>query len=98
MGRLDYIEIEVNDGTITLPWYSRETVIREVGATEDREEIRNAFEAAGTTRPVELTDEQRSELLNILDLWCQRDTAEGLPEGVDDLRRELTEEAETANR
>ena len=97
MTRLDYIEIEVNDGTVTLPWYSRETLLREIGSTEDPEEIRSAFEAAGATGPVELTDEQRSELLHILDLWCQRDTAEGLPEGVDDLRRELTEAA-TADR
>ena len=60
MTRLDYIEIEVNDGTVTLPWYSRETLLREIGSTEDTEEIRSAFEAAGDTGPVELTDEQRS--------------------------------------
>jgi hypothetical protein len=98
MGRLNYIEIEVNDGTITLPWDSRDLLLHEIASTEGAAEIRKAFDDAGASRPVELTDEQKSDLLHVLNRWCQRVTAEGLPEGIDELRCELTDDAVTADR
>ena len=45
-----------------------------------------AFEAVGTSRPVELTSKQMDELVDVIDQWSNRVGDAELPEGILDLR------------
>ena len=55
-------------------------------------DVRNAFRAVGTTRPVRLTEPQKAALLNIITIWADQ-TVDGdvsrLPEGIEALRHAL---------
>jgi hypothetical protein len=52
------------------------------------------FEGAGTSRPVVLTPEQEIPLMEVIDLWVhgKRDSWKELPDGLHELRNELTED------
>ena len=56
-------------------------------------EVRKAFEDVGTSRPVQLTSAQKSDLLQVIVHWAE---AEGgydrLPEGIFDLRNALNDD------
>jgi hypothetical protein len=55
-------------------------------------EVVQAFEAVGTSRPVELTPEQRAALRSAIDAWAGEAGDEGLPEGIGELRQALVDD------
>jgi hypothetical protein len=67
--RLDKVTIKLNNRTVTLPWPSRDALRDKLGQTERGRSISDAFEAVGSSRPVEFTLEQKSELLRVIDHW-----------------------------
>ena len=91
MGRsIDHIEIPLDRETIRLPWASREALLGQFKHLDSMGDMRRTFENVGISRPVQLTTEQRSDLLQVIVDWAD---AEGgydrLPEGIFDLRSAL---------
>ena len=97
--RIDTVTIRLSHGMIDLPWESRQALLDEYSHLVSMSPIRKAFEAAGTSRPVELTPEQEHALLDIIDRWSARLPLglEGLPEGIYGLRCVLADEADATN-
>jgi hypothetical protein len=56
------------------------------------------FKGAGTSRPVALTPEQEGPLLEVIDLWAQATPGgrTALPDGVHQLRNDLTDDVDDA--
>jgi hypothetical protein len=94
--RIDTVTIRLRHGMIDLPWESRQALLDEYSHLVSMNPVRKAFEAAGTSRPVELTLEQEQALLDIIDRWSARLPlgSQGLPEGIYGLRWMLAEEAD----
>jgi hypothetical protein len=84
--RLDNVTIKLNRGTATLPWPSRDALLEKLTHVEHGTSIRDAFEAVGASRPVELTLEQKAKLHGVIDNWI-----DGLEGGVDDLDEGIRE-------
>ena len=98
--RLDHVSIamdrrgEAND--VRLPWQSREYLLRKLRTTDGAEGIVKAFEDVGTTRPVELTIEQKALLYRVLDDRSFTTGYHELPEGFFELRNALSDEVADA--
>jgi hypothetical protein len=78
--RVDNVTIKLNNRTVTLPWPSRDALLEKLTHVEHGTSIRDAFEAVGASRPVELTREQKAKLHGVIADWI-----DGLEGGVDDL-------------
>jgi hypothetical protein len=94
MGRsIDHVEIPLGRETIRLPWASREALLGQFKHLDSAREMLRQFEGVGTSRPVQLTQEQKRDLLEVIVDWAG---AEGgydrLPEGVYDLRHALLDD------
>ena len=87
--RIDEVRVALRRG-IVIPWSSREALLRRFRNLSSMSDIVDAFEAAGTTQPVRLTDSQKALLLNLISFWAdQIDGFDDLPEGIYDLRNAL---------
>ncbi len=91
MGRsIDHIEVPLGRETVRLPWASREALLDQFKHLDSMSDMRRTFENVGTSRPVQLTQEQKRDLLGVIVDWAG---AEGgydrLPEGIFDLRSAL---------
>jgi len=53
------VQIALRDGTISIPWKSRQALLAELRPTEAMREVVVAFESVGTSRPAQLTAEGR---------------------------------------
>ena len=67
--RLDRVHIATRTGDVEMTWAVRDTLLEELAFAPDMKEVRQAFEAAGASRPVELTDQQQADLRTALDNW-----------------------------
>ena len=85
-------------GNRTIPWATREDLLAELAQLENCRPIREAFTNVGASRPVNLTLEQKAELLDVIDHWANqtRGGHEALPEGIHDLRNDLHDAVRTA--
>ena len=77
-------------GMAVIPWSSRSQLLDRLYGPDALREIREAFIAVGTSRPVELTDAQKAELVAIIEGWA--DKRDPLPQGIDELRHELRDD------
>ena len=59
---IDHVQIALSRETIAIPWESRQALLAKLRPIEAMREVVLAFEAVGTTRPVELTAEQKDDL------------------------------------
>jgi len=85
------VQIAVTNRTISIPWKSRQALLAELRPIEAMHEVVLAFEAVGTSRPVELTAEQKDDLHGVLTGWAQ-ETEGGftaLPKGISELSNAL---------
>jgi hypothetical protein len=94
MGRsIDVVQIPLGRETVRLPWASREALLGQFRHLDSMSEMRRTFENVGTSRPVQLTTEQKRDLLQVIVAWAD---AEGgydrLPDGVYDLRHALLDD------
>lgn len=92
--RLDRVEIALSSVTITLSWPSRDALLEELTFHDRGRSVRDAFEAVGSSRPVELTLEQKSMLLYVIEHWIGQlfNGVYDLPEGIVELRNALHDE------
>jgi hypothetical protein len=97
--RIDRVQVALSRETITLPWDTREQLLKQIQNLEALRDLREAFETVGTTQPVKLTVEQKGLLLDALEFWST--TRPGglheLPEGLFELRNALTDDLHRAD-
>lgn len=91
MGRsIDHVQIPLGRETVTLPWASREALLGQFKHLDSMREMRRQFENVGTSRPVQLTQEQKRDLLQVIVDWAGGEGGyDGLPESIFDLRNAL---------
>ena len=91
MGRsIDRIEIPLGRETVRLPWASREALLDQFKHLDSMSDMRRTFENVGTSRPVQLTQEQKGDLLGVIVNWASEEGGyDRLPDGIFDLRNAL---------
>ena len=69
-------------------------MLKQLSSHESLLPLVDDFKGAGTSRPVVLTPEQEVPLMEVIDLWVhgKGDSWNELPDGVHELRNELTED------
>jgi hypothetical protein len=89
--RVDEVRIALRRGIVVIPRSSREALLRRLQKLSSMSDIVDAFQAAGTTQPVRLTNSQKALLLNLITFWADQTNGEDddLPEGISDLRYAL---------
>jgi hypothetical protein len=93
--RIDLVRVQLSRGKIVpLPWKSREALLKQLSSHESLLPLVDDLKGAGTSRPVVLTPEQEVPLMEAIDLWVHGngDSRNELPDGVHELRDELTED------
>jgi hypothetical protein len=98
--RIDKITIATGRDTLTMPWSSRVALLDELQRYETGYTIRDAFTAVGASSPVRLTNEQKTELLRVIDVWSERTEGgmRGLPEAILALRNALIDDLDDAEK
>jgi hypothetical protein len=96
--RIDKITIATERDPLTMPWSTRVALLDELQRYETGYEIRDAFTAVGASSPVKLKNEQKTELLRVIEVWSERTEGgmRGLPEAILALRKALIEDLDDA--
>ena len=96
--RNENITIATGSDTLTMSWSSRVALLDELQRSETGYAIRDAFTAVGASSPVELNNEQKTELLRVIDVWSERTEGgmRGLPEAIFALRNALEDDLHDA--
>ena len=94
---IDEVRIELRRGIVSIPSSSRDALLEQLvkrGSMTDVPDVRDAFLAAGTERPIRLTDPQKLGLRNVISFWAveEGDNYDNLPEGVFALRNALQDD------
>ena len=91
---IDRVLIELSPETIALPWSSRQALLAVLRRIEAMREVVFAFEAVGTSRPVQPTPEQKDDLHAVLGGWAQKTDGgySGLPDGILELSNALDDD------
>jgi hypothetical protein len=81
-----------------MPWSTRVALLDELQRYETGYEIRVAFTAVGASSPVKLKNEQKTELLRVIEVWSERTEGgmRGPPEAILALRKALIEDLDDA--
>jgi hypothetical protein len=90
--RDDHVRIPLSHGTLLVPHTSCEALRAEFRHLTSMSDVRDAFDDAGTSSPVVLTEEQKGALIEVIDFWGSRvegGLTDGLPPGIFDLRNAL---------
>jgi hypothetical protein len=89
--RIAEVRIALRRGIVSIPWSSRDALLERLRNLETMNDVRDAFRAVGTTRPVRLTGPQKAGLLNVITFWADQTDGgyDDLPEGIYDLRNAL---------
>ena len=97
--RIDHITIATGRDTLTMPWSSRVALLDELQRYETGYTIRDAFTAVAASSPVKLTNEQKTELLRVIEVWSERTEGgmRGLPEAILALRNALIDDLHDAD-
>jgi hypothetical protein len=85
----DSVTVKLGNTDVTLPFDARQDLLVQLGENDLALEIRSAFATAGATEPVELTPEQKTYLLGVIERRADEDLPEGVPELRDALARDL---------
>ena len=75
-----------------LPWPSRHALVDQIGRSDSLQRVRVAFEAVGTSRPVELAPDEKDALVHVIETWggeVDGWSEKGLPAGILELRNAL---------
>jgi len=92
-GRLDRVQVATSLGAFEIPWASRDALLDHLAGDVATQDIRDAFVAVRTSRPVALSRLDRAVLVNSIDVWS-RDVGgtQRLPGGIWELRNELAQD------
>jgi hypothetical protein len=90
--RIDRVRISLTGrDPIEIGWSSRDLLLDEIAHLKSSRPIRDRFEDVGTSAPVDLTTEQKRELLVAIDDWAVR-AGDELPEAIQELRGALDDD------
>jgi hypothetical protein len=94
---IDEVRIELRRAIVSIPWSSRDALLEQLGtrgSMNDVRDVRDAFLAVGTRRPVRLTDPQKLGLRNVITFWATEmgGSYGDLPEGIHALRNALQDD------
>lgn len=64
--------VPLSRGTIALPWQSRQELLDQFRHLDSMRPVLDAFEAVGTSEPVTLTEQQKGELLGVIEFWARQ--------------------------
>ena len=92
--RLDFVHIQTGSGPIRIRWTARDELLERLRAFGALEVVR-AFEAVGATRPVDLTDDGKHVLLEVLSRWIDGEL-DDRRDGVAELRAALLDDLDAA--
>ena len=92
--RLDRVDVELAERTVTLTWDARAQLLGEVAHLPSLEPIRRDFENAGASRPVRIDRELRGDVFQVIEAWARKTPGglRALPDGIFDLRNALADE------
>ena len=98
--RIDKITIATGRDTLTMPWSTRVALLDELQRYETGYTIRDAFTAVGASSPVRLNNEQKTELLRVIEIWSERTEGgmRGLPEAILALRNALIDDLDDSEK
>ena len=93
LGR-DEVRIALRRGIVSIPSSSRDALLEQLRDQDSMSDVRDAFEAVGTTQPVRLTDPQKLRLRNVITFWANQmgGSYDDLPEGIHALRNALQDD------
>jgi hypothetical protein len=94
--RLDWIHVATARGAVRVPWTTRDQLLERLRKAGRSLEVVRAFEAVGATRPVELSDDGKSVVLDMLSRWLDEGDGSVAPAGVAELRQALLDDLEAA--
>jgi hypothetical protein len=89
IGRPNRVQVATGGGALEIPLDSRDKLCDRLGGLDALKGIHAAFEAAGVTRPVELSRGEAAVLIRAIDEWGRVAGALRLPAGIWDLRNAL---------
>ena len=92
--RPDDVRIALRHGSVSIPWSSRDALLEQLRDQDSMSDVRDAFQAVGTTQPVRLTDPQKLGLRNVITFWANQmgGSYDNLPEGIYALRNALQDD------
>ena len=92
--RRDEVRIALRRGIVSIPWSSRDALLEQLEAQDSMSDVRDAFQADGTTQPIRLTDPQKLGLRNVITFWANQmgGSYDDLPEGIYALRNALQDD------
>ena len=67
---IDRVQIALSHQTITIPWASRQALLDWLRSLGSMRDVVGTFWAVGTSRPVELTPEQKDDLVGAIAAWA----------------------------
>jgi hypothetical protein len=88
---INTVQVSSSRRIVELPWASREAMLAEFRHLESMRSVKEKLMAVGTTRPVELTTQEKADLVSVLDFWSNQIEGgfHGMPEGIYELRNAL---------
>ena len=69
---INAVRISVTRGTIELQWQSRQKLLDMLLDLPAMRFVIDAFQAVGTSEPVALTQEQKADLIRVIEFWAER--------------------------
>jgi hypothetical protein len=91
--RLEHLTIAMDRGrAFKLPWAGRDELLEHLRKNENAAGVVRAIEAVGATRPVELTDADKTLLFNVLENWSLTRGFDQMPDKLRDLRGRLSDD------
>jgi len=93
-GRLDRVDVELADRTVTLTWDARDQLLAEMRHLPSLDPVRRDFENAGASRPVRIEHDLRGDVFQAIEAWARKTPGglRALPAGIFDLRNALADE------
>jgi hypothetical protein len=91
---IDRVRIALSRQTISIPWESRQALLERLRRVDSMADLVREFEAVGTSRAVELTSEQKDDLVGVIAAWADEVEGgySGLPDGVAELWHALVDD------
>ena len=77
---------------VVLPWASRQALLAQMRRIDAARPAIDAFEAAGTRRPVRLDADAKTLLVDSIGRWAEDASLKRLPEGIWQLRNALADD------
>lgn len=87
--RPDRVTVDVDGAAVVISTASRDRLLLRLKYAGRGNAVIDAFTAAGASRPVVLTADQKSVMRDEIAKWAEQVTNMGLPPGIDDLLHAL---------